>query len=269
MPLAVDIGNSFQNFFNNLIGYLPNVIGFLVLLLIGYIVARIVRTALNKILDSVGVDRRLHESPAGKYIEGVSPDSRPSHLIGAVAFWAIFLVFLTIAIGALQIPALTGFLNDLIGYLPRIASAILIFVIAAVIAGGIAGVVAKTMGDTPTGKLVGTVAPTLVMAIAVFMILTQLRIAPTIVTITYAALLGFLALAGALAFGLGGRDVAAHIWQRTYDASQGAAQQAKQDAQVGKQRAQDQAKQVQGQAQQRTSGGGQQGGGGAVSPRNL
>ncbi len=267
MPLAVDIGNSFQSFFNNLIGYLPNVIGFLVLLLVGYVVARIVRTALNKILDSVGVDRRLHGSPAGKYLEGVSPGSRPSHLIGAVAFWAIFLVFFTIAVGALKIPALTGFLNDLIGYLPRIASAILIFVVAAVIAGGIAGVIAKTMGDTPTGKLVGTVAPTLVMAIAVFMILTQLRIAPTIVTITYAALLGFLALAGALAFGLGGRDVAAHLWQQTYQRSQDAAQQARQDAQVGRARAQDQAQQAQGQVQQRGPGG--EGGGGAVSPRNL
>jgi hypothetical protein len=176
-------------------------------------------------------------------------------------------VFFTIAVGALKIPALTGFLNDLIGYLPRIASAILIFVVAAVIAGGIAGVIAKTMGDTPTGKLVGTVAPTLVMAIAVFMILTQLRIAPTIVTITYAALLGFLALAGALAFGLGGRDVAAHIWQQTYQRSQDAAQQARQDAQVGRARAQDQAQQVQGQAQQRGQGG--EGGGGAVSPGNL
>ncbi len=263
MPFAIDIGDSFQTFFDNLIGYLPNVVGFLLLLLVGYVVARIVRTALTKVLDAVGVDRRLHASPAGRYVEGVSPGSRPSHLIGAVAFWAIFLVFFTIAVGALKIPALTGFLNDLIGYLPRIASAILIFVVAAVIAGAIAGVVAKTMGDTPTGKLVGTVAPTLVMAIAVFMILTQLRIAPTIVTITYAALLGFLALAGALAFGLGGRDVAAQLWQQTYERSQDAAQQARQDAQVGRARAQEQAQQVQGQAQ----GGGEPGG--AVSPRTL
>jgi hypothetical protein len=248
MPLAIDIGNSFQQFFDNLIGFLPNVLGFLVLLLVGYLVAKAVRTAVNKILDSLGVDRRLHESPAGKYIENVSPGSRPSHLIGAVAYWSIFLVFLTIAIGALEIPALTGFLNDLIGFLPRIAVAVLIFVVAAAIAGGVAGVVARTMGDTPTGKLIGTIAPTLIMAIAVFMILNQLRIAPEIVTITYAALLGFLALAGALAFGLGGRDVAAQIWSSTYTRSQQAAQQAQSDAQVGKQRAQQQTQQVPGQA---------------------
>jgi hypothetical protein len=73
------------------------------------------------------------------------------------------------------------------------------------------------MGDTPTGKVVGAVAPVLIMAIGVFMVLDQLEIARQIVTITYAALLGGLFLAMALAFGLGGRDVWGRMLSEAYD----------------------------------------------------
>ena len=84
------------------------------------------------------------------------------------------------------------------------------------------------MGDTPTGKVVGSVVPVLVMAIAAFMILNQLQIAPEIVTITYAALIGGVFLAMALAFGLGGREVAGRMLGDAYD--RGREQQAGQAA---------------------------------------
>ena len=76
------------------------------------------------------------------------------------------------------------------------------------------------MGDTPTGKVVGSVVPVLVMAIATFMILNQLQIAPEIVTITYGALIGGVFLAMALAFGLGGREVAGRMLADAYDKGQ-------------------------------------------------
>jgi hypothetical protein len=72
------------------------------------------------------------------------------------------------------------------------------------------------MGETPTGRLMATAVPALVMAIAVFMILNQLKIAADVVTITYAALMGALALGLALAFGLGGRDVASRLLEDAY-----------------------------------------------------
>jgi hypothetical protein len=73
------------------------------------------------------------------------------------------------------------------------------------------------MGETPTGKVVRSVAPILILAIGTFMVLDQLQIAPQIVTITYAALLGGLSLAMALAFGLGGREPAGQMLSEAYD----------------------------------------------------
>jgi hypothetical protein len=255
MLFAVDIGDSLQQGFDAFFAFLPNLLAFLVILAIGYIIAKAVRTIINKLLDRVGVDRALHRSDAGQYIERVSPGARPSHLIGATVFWFIFLFAITAAVGALRIPALTNFLTQVQAFLPRIIVAVLIFVLAAVLAGAIGGAVQKLMGDTPTGKIVRAVVPGLILAIGLFMVLDQLQIAPVIVTITYAALLGFLALAGALAFGLGGRDAAAQLLSGAVQAGQQNAGQVRQDMQVGRDRAQQQAQQGQQQAQDRLGDG--------------
>lgn len=239
MPLATfSITNSLQQAVNSLFSYLPNIIGFLVILVVGYVIARVVKTVLNKVLAKLRVDERVQATPAGGYVERISPGGRPSRIVGGLVFWLIFLYVLTAAIGALKIPSVTAFMNQVLAYLPNVIAAVLIFVIAAALSAGVAATANKVMGDTPTGKLAETVAPGLIMAIAIFMILNQLQIAPAIVTITFAALLGMLALTGALAFGLGGREVAARMWAQAYDRSQGATDQARQDAQMGRDRAQ-------------------------------
>ncbi len=255
MLFAVDIGDSLQQGFDAFFAFIPNLLAFLVILAIGYVIAKAVRTIINKLLDRVGVDRALHRSDAGQYIERVSPGARPSHLIGATVFWFIFLFAITAAVGALRVPALTNFLTQVQAFLPRIIVAVLIFVLAAVLAGAIGGAVQKLMGDTPTGKIVRAVVPGLILAIGLFMVLDQLQIAPVIVTITYAALLGFLALAGALAFGLGGRDAAAQLLSGAVQAGQQNAGQVRQDMQVGRDRAQQQAQQGQQQARDRLGDG--------------
>lgn len=239
----MDIGKTFNSFFTTLFGYLPNVIGFLVILVIGYVIAKIVKSVVNKLLDRLKVDQAVQRSKAGQWLENVTP-GRASHLIGGLAFWVIFIYAITAAVGALKIPSVTDFMNQVLAYLPRVISAVLIFVVAAALATAVAALVQRTMGDTPTGKLVETIVPGVILAIAGFMVLTQLGIAPQIVIITYSALIGMLALAGALAFGLGGREVAAQMWQQAYTSGQQRSQQAKQDLQAGKARAQQQVSQT-------------------------
>ncbi len=235
---AIHVGDSIQTGLDQFFGYLPNIIGFLVILVITFLIAKIVRKVLDKVLEKLEIDEAVNKTPAGQAVDKLSPGGKPSHLIGFLVYWFIMLFGLTVAFGALKIPAVTTFINQVLSYVPNIVAAVLIFVVAAVLAGGVAAMVAKVMGDTPTGKLVETVVPGVILAIAGFMILTQLRVAPQIVLITYGAILGMLALAGALAFGLGGRDVAAQILSQAYDKAGDATDQAKQDTQVAKRRAQ-------------------------------
>ena len=131
---------------------------------------------------------------------------------------------------------------------PNVLAALVIFLVASAIAGAIAALVTRTMGDTATGRIVRTVAPILIMAIAVFMILDELQIAQSIVLITYAALMGAIALGMALAFGLGGRDVASRMLEGAYAAGQRSMPQIRQDVQQGKARAQQEADQLREQA---------------------
>ncbi len=241
---AVDIGASLQQALDSFFAFIPRLIGFLIVLAIGYIVARVVKTVLVKLLEKVGLDKAMHSGSVGQYVNKAAPDFSPSKLIGAIAFWFIFLGAISIAVSQLGIPALNTFVASIAAYLPNVVAALLIFVVAGVIAAAVGGLVARTMGDTPTGKIVGSVVPVLVMAIATFMILNQLQIAPEIVTITYAALIGGVFLAMALAFGLGGREVAGQMLGDAYDKGQDQRGQVKHDMRTGKDRAQRDAQQA-------------------------
>jgi hypothetical protein len=234
---SLSISSSLQEGFNSFFGFIPNLIGFLLILLVGWLIAKVVRTLVTKGLEALGLDKALDDSAAGEYVQKFSPGASPSRLIGAVAFWFIFLFVLTAAFSALKIPAVTAFMTEVLNYLPNVIAAVIIFVIAAALAGAIGGVVAKLLGDTPTGKVVAAVVPAMIMVIAVFMILNQLRIAPAIVSITYTALIGSVALGAALAFGLGGRDVAGRMLQDAYDKGREQKGQVEEDVRLGKERA--------------------------------
>jgi small-conductance mechanosensitive channel len=232
----VDIGDSFQNATDSFFAFLPNLLGFLIILLVGFIVAKVVAAVVRKVLEKVGVDRRLRESDASSYVDRVMPGASPSNGIARAVFWLLFIFFIFSAIGALGVPALTGFMSDVLAYLPNIIVAILIFVVAALIAAAVGAGVAKVLGDTPTGKVVATVVPAIVMVIAMFMILEQLQIAPEIVRIAFAATMGALALGLALAFGLGGRSVAERMLEDAYRKGQDARVQAQRDIETGRDR---------------------------------
>lgn len=220
MPIAaVHIAQSLQQGLDSLIGFIPNLLGCLAILLIGYVAARLVKLLVDKLLSTVGLDRALRGSQAGAYVERMSPDARPSRLVAVIAFWFIFIYAIVAAIGALRIPALTNFMGNVQDYLPNVIAAVLILVIGVALAGAAGSFIERLMGDTPGGRIARAVAPTVILAVVVFMVLSELRIASAIVTTTYIALVGMLAVAGALAFGLGGRELAGEMMRDAYDSS--------------------------------------------------
>jgi small-conductance mechanosensitive channel len=260
----MNIANSFRQALDGFFAFLPNLVGFLVILIIGFVVAKVVQGVIRKVLERAGLDRHLHESDAHQYVERFMPGASPANGIARVVFWLIFVFFLFSAIGALKIPAVTTFMNQVLAYLPNVIVAIVIFVAAALVSGAVAGGIAKIMGDTPTGKIVATILPALVMVIALFMILEQLQIAPEIVRIAFAATMGALALGLALAFGLGGRSVAQRMLEDAYEKGRQHQDQVKQDVEAGRARAEDQARQADSHLQ-----GGQDQGGSDIGSRRF
>ena len=162
----------------------------------------------------------------------------PSRLVGRIVFWAIMLGAISLAAAVLGVGALTAFVGAIWAYLPNVLAAVLIFLAASAIAAAVVALVSRTMGETALGKIVATAVPILVMTIATFMILEQLKIAHDIVVTTYTLLLGAIALGTALAFGLGGRDVAARMLEGAYAKGQENKEQYRRDLDTGMTRAQ-------------------------------
>jgi hypothetical protein len=233
--MLFSISDSIQNGFTVFFEWIPRLAGALAVLIIGYLVAKLVAKVLSRVLQRAGLDRTLLAGQGGTFVQRVT-DS-PSGLLGRIAFWAILLGAISLAASVLGIAALTGFVAAIWAYLPNVVAALAIFLVAGAISAAVAGLVGRTMGETPLGKILATAVPIVVMSIAVFMILDQLKIATEIVTITYAAIWGAVALGSALAFGLGGRDVAARMLESAYDAGQRNKAQFRRDLDQGMQRA--------------------------------
>lgn len=231
----MDIGNSIERGFTVFFAWVPALLGALAILIIGYIVAKLVAKVVTRALQRAGLDRALHTGTGGSYVRKVTES--PSRLAGTLALWAILLGTISLAVSVLGINALTNFVAAIYGYLPNVLAAVLIFLVASAVSAGVATLATRVMGGTSLGKIVATAAPILVMTIATFMILDQLQIAQNIVVITYAALIGAVALGSALAFGLGGRDVAGQLLQGAYEKGQANKEEFKRDLDQGVSRA--------------------------------
>jgi hypothetical protein len=230
---------------------IPKAIGAIVVLIVGYIVSKAVAGLVRRGLTRVGLDRSVSRSPGGNIVGKITQS--PSGLTGRVVFWVLWLGVISLAVAVLGIPGLTTVIAAIYAYLPNVIAALLILLVAGAVSAAIGGLVGRAMGDTPTGRMLATIVPGIVFSIAIFMALNQLGIAEQIVTITYAAILGSLALGAALAFGLGGRDVASRLLEQAYTKGQQQTFQFRQDLATGKARAGEMAnearEQIQGEAQ--------------------
>lgn len=210
------IGAATQNGLNRFFEFLPQLVGAILIFLIGWLIALGLTGLAKRLLTMAHFDSHLLESHAGGFIGRVT--TSPARVISRVVYWLILLGALSLALSSLNITALNVFLGAIYGYLPHIIAAVIIFLVAGAVSVAAAAFVNRVMGDSVLAKTIAAVVPTLVMSIATFMILDELQIAPAIVTITYTALIGAVALGMALAFGLGGRDIAARLLESAYEA---------------------------------------------------
>jgi Conserved TM helix len=235
--VLLDISDSFQQAMDEFFAFLPNLLGAIVILIIGWFIARLVGRLVTHGLRAAGADRALATGTAGEYRERIAPGFQASRLVGRIAFWFVFGLAIMLAVSALGIEALSEAVAGVVGYLPNVIAAILILLVAIAIAGAVGGLAQRLMGGTMLGKLVQTTVPVLVVTIALFMALVQLKIAVQIVVATYVLVLGAIALGFALAFGLGGRGVAERMLQGAYTSGQQAMPQMKEEARQAKEQA--------------------------------
>lgn len=225
----------FEEIWSGFVDWIPNIIGAIVALIIGWIIAMILRSITVGILKRVGLNKRLKESPEGSYIRRLSDD--PAQSGGNFIYWLVMIITWTIFISALKVPILTDLINRIYGYVPNLLAAIVILIAALAFSAFFSGLIHRWMGDTPTGKIVSTVVPIIILSISGFAILEQLKIAPIIITSTYIAIIGGISLGFGLAFGLGGKEVAARLLNQAYEKGSRSYGQIRRDVERGSERA--------------------------------
>lgn len=225
--MSISYSDSFQHGFDSFINFIPHLIGALIILLIGWIVAKVLARVVTGALRKIRFDRALHTSSAGNYVSRVLES--PSHFVGRVTYWLVFLAFLSFAASSLNLTLLNDILNGIYSYIPKVIAAILIFLVAGLVSVEVTRFVQRVMGRTATARVIGALVPGITMSLAVFMILNELGIAKDIVNILFTAIVGALSIAFALAFGLGGRDVARDLLEQAMTSARANSDQVRAD----------------------------------------
>jgi len=211
---------SLQDLWIGSIQFAPKLILAVVLFIIGWVLGSLVARAFEQVLGALKVDKLLASVKADDLLRQAGMNLNTGHFIGQVAKWFIVLVFLLPSLDLLGLDSIRMFLvEDVIGYLPHVIVAAFILIIASVISQAVAKLVAASTRamSVASANMLGTITKYAIWIFALIIALGELGIAREYMGVLFTGLIGMLALAGGLAFGLGGKDTAARFLAKVND----------------------------------------------------
>lgn len=199
---------------------IPKIIGFVLILIIGWLIASAIAGAVAAVLRMVKFNDLAARSGFSGFVEKMGIKRDASGFLADLVKWFVRLIVLVSAFDALGLPAVSGVLEQLLLWLPNLVVALVILVIAGLAATALASLVRGATAEAGLGspELLATIARVAVWGFAIIVAVDQIGIATTLVNTLFMGLVGALALALGLAFGLGGRETAAQIvsdWYRS------------------------------------------------------
>jgi len=216
--LAVPTTDALLELWYGFLSFIPGLIAAIVIFLIGWILAVIIGKLVAEILTRIKLNQFFERAGWKTALEKAEMKINPSDFIGAIVKWVLVITFLYAAVGVLGAPfgAFKELLGDILGYLPNVIVAALIFVIAVIIADIVEKVVRAAVEGIKVGygHLVGVIIKWAIWIFAILAIFQQLKFdwADWIFDLIKIVFVGIVAML-AIAFGLGGKDVAAEIAQ--------------------------------------------------------
>lgn len=201
---------------------IPKIFGFLVIIIVGWIIASAIEKGVVALLRSVKFNNLAERSGLADFVARMGVDTDSAGLIGLVLKWFVRLIALVVAFDALGLPAVSEVLRQLLLWLPNVVVALVVLVIGGLAAKALSNVVRGAASDGGLGNadMLAKVASALVWTFAIVVAVNQIGIATTLVNTLFMAVVGAIALALGLAFGLGGRETAAEIVRIWYSKAQ-------------------------------------------------
>ncbi len=212
MVADIDIQSGLQSAWQHVATIVPKLLGFFLILLIGWFIAKALSKLTNSLLERVGFDDWVERGSLKQAFARNNTDA--SDLVAVLVFWTVFLITLQLAFGIWGPNPISDLLHGLIAYIPRIVVAVIILVIAAAVARVLTDVLRPMLGAVEGGDWIARAAGIAVLVIGVFAALDELQIAPAIVVGLFYALLAVIVGSLIVAFGGGGIPVAREYLQR-------------------------------------------------------
>ncbi len=206
-----------QTSFTEMAHHVLPLLGALVIVFVGYLLAALVERVTRRLLRRVRFNLMLERGGVMDAVERSGSHMDPTRVAANLAFWFVMFAALLVAADALG-ESLSGVFTELVGYIPSVIAAIVIIMIGNVLGAFVGGLIMASAGALRGGPTLARVGRGGVILLAVFMALQELGVATQIVTTAFAILFGAVALALALAFGLGNRELAGEITRHWYEA---------------------------------------------------
>jgi len=197
-----------------LISALPSVLGALLILLLGWIITGALAGAIARALRAVRVNTAADRVGATALLQRAQIRTDAAGVIAGVVKWYLRLVVILMAADAVNLTTVSTIVNEVLAFVPNLFAAVLILAAFSWLATLARNVVTATLEPTmPNARTIGVLAYAATFGFGVIAAATQIGVATTLIDILFVGIVGALALAFGLAFGLGGRDEAAQIWR--------------------------------------------------------
>lgn len=208
--IGVSIVNALNDAVKLILTFIPRLVGFIIILAVGLIVATLLSKALTLVLRKVGFDRMANRIGLARFEQRMNVRMDLAEVLGKIVYWFIVLIFLIPAADALGVPAVSNILNSLVAYIPNVFVAILVLFVGALFATFVADLVRGTVKTARIGNpnVLAAIARWSIIGFAALIAFEQLQITPTLINELFGALVLGVAIAFGLAFGLGGQDSA-------------------------------------------------------------
>ena len=252
MAEAIDYQSGLDSAWSNIATFIPKFVVFLLILIIGYFIAKAVSKILARVLQRVGFDDLVERGGVKKALAKSEYDA--AGILGKIVFYAIMLFVLSTAFGVFGPNPISDYLRAVISYLPLVFVAILILVVAAAVAAAVKGLIQNSLGGLSYGKTLANAASAVILALGVIAALGQLHVAENVVNAVLYATLAAIVGVVVVAVGGGGIKTMSQRWENAaagYDAEKPRIAEAARNAPSVK----DQAAQAKQQAQQYASDG--------------
>jgi hypothetical protein len=205
------VADPVREMLTKIMAYLPVLLGALVILIVGWLIAKAIKRIVEWLLKTIRLDTLADKAGISEVLRKGNLNTTVSQVISGLVYWLIMIMVFVMVVNALGLPKASDILASLFAYVPKVIAALFVLVVAMFLANFVSGIVRTAAGNAnlPNPEMFAGISRWAIIIFAVTISLGELGIGTLLVTTTFNIILGGICLALALAFGLGGKDAAA------------------------------------------------------------